>query len=98
MAGGGMILLGVIVVLLTLLMPFIRSYRRRRWNQLLARQLRQSLQSITQGLRTGMSFLQALEAAAREEEEPLAGEWRKVVQAVRLGTPLGQALADLGQR
>jgi tight adherence protein B len=93
-----MILLAVVLALLAA-GPFLfkRLQRQRRQKQF-QRQLRQSIQSISHGLKVGLSFLQTLERASREEEEPLCGEWKKVVQAVSMGTPLRQALSDLSRR
>ena len=66
-----------------------------RRKQQLARQLRQSLQTLTHGLRVGISFPQALERAAEDADLPLQREWRRVLESLRLGKSLEQALADL---
>ena len=75
-----------------------RTLRRQRYDRLMALQLRQSLQSMVHSLQVGTGFLQALERTSKEGEQPLAREWATVLQSVRLGTPLRQALDDLGRR
>jgi tight adherence protein B len=93
-----MILLGVIAALAALSPLGFRHLRHRRRQQRVARQLRLSLQAMAHALQVGHSFLQALERAAQDSDPPLAMEWARVVQSVRLGTPLREALEDLGQR
>src|SRR5690348_10628505 len=79
--------------------PFLfKVWRRQRRQRLLARQLRQSLHSMTHGLRAGHGFVQMLQRVAAEGDEPLAGEWKTVVRSLELGTSLNDAIADLGRR
>jgi len=92
------ILIGMAGALATAGVFFLKHLKARRREALIARQLRRSLQSITQGLRAGLSFLQTLERTAQDEDAPLGREWLKTVQSVRVGTPLHQALVELGQR
>lgn len=63
-----------------------------------AGQLRADLQKIVHALRVGTGLNQALQRAAQEGEEPLASEWRQVLQTVELGSSLGDAVAELRQR
>lgn len=69
-------------------------WRQERAKRHLARQLRESMQCLAHALRVGAGFLQALEYTAMQGAKPLAGEWRRILQAVQLGRPLGQALDD----
>jgi tight adherence protein B len=76
----------------------LACWRQKRRHSLVARQLRITLQTLVHSLRTGTSFLQALERAAREGDEPLAGEWRRMLRAIQIGGSLPQALTELEQR
>ena len=93
-----MIIVFTLGMLLTGLPFFLKTLRRQRTNRLLALQLRQSLHYMVHGLQVGMGFLQALNRAAQEGEDPLAKEWKTLIQSVQMGTSIRQALADLGQR
>lgn len=55
-------------------------------------QLADNLQMWVNGLRSGYSVLQAIEAISKEAAEPTAGEFTRVVQEVQLGIPLDEAL------
>ncbi|NJL92823.1 MAG: hypothetical protein HC915_03415 [Anaerolineae bacterium] len=61
-------------------------------------QLPDNLQMWVNGLRSGYSVLQAIEAIAREAAEPTASEFRRVVKEVQLGIPMDEALAHLLER
>jgi tight adherence protein B len=93
-----MILLAVAVGFLCLVPLLLQHLHAERHRQLLARQLRQSLSSLVHALRIGVGFQQALDYTAREGQEPLASEWRRVLQTVQLGKPLGEALEELANR
>lgn len=55
-------------------------------------QLPDNLQMWVNGLRSGYSVLQAIEAIAKEAAEPTCSEFRRVVQEVQLGIPLDESL------
>ncbi|MFP4322139.1 MAG: type II secretion system F family protein [Anaerolineales bacterium] len=55
-------------------------------------QLADNLQMWVNGLRSGYSVLQAVEAIAKEAAEPTSTEFRRIVQEVQLGIPLDEAL------
>jgi tight adherence protein B len=93
-----MILLTTFVALLAGLPILIKKISRQRHERLLALQLRQSLQSMVHCLQVGTSFLQALDRVAQEGEDPLAREWRTLIQSIRMGTSTRQALSDLQHR
>ena len=92
----------ILVIPLGLIAAFLPRFffrlREQKYKQLLSRQLRLALQSMVHALRIGVSFLQDLEWAAKEGEEPLAQEWRTTLQAVQVGKTLPEALRDLQQR
>lgn len=61
-------------------------------------QLADNLQMWVNGLRSGYSVLQAIEAIAREAAEPTATEFKRVTREVQLGIPLDEALAHSLER
>lgn len=61
-------------------------------------QLPDMLNLMVNGLRTGFSALQAMEAVARELPEPISEEFRRVVQEIQLGVPMEAALENLQRR
>ncbi len=61
-------------------------------------QLADNLQMWVNGLRSGYSVLQAVEAIAKEAAEPTSTEFRRVVQEVQLGIPLDEALDHAFER
>ncbi len=87
--------LGMISLLIPSLLKKMRTEQRR---LLLASQLHQALENMVHALRTGLGLQQALEAAAREGDQPLAGEWQSLLKSVRLGAPWPEALDQLGKR
>ncbi len=87
--------LGAIVVGGFFLFLKIRDEKKK---QKLARQLRQSLQNIVHALRVGTGFMQALEYAAQDGDEPLRGQWLKFLQSVRMGQSIAESLDLLARR
>jgi len=61
-------------------------------------QLPDMLNLMVNGLRTGFSSLQAMEVVATELPEPISDEFRRVVQEIQLGVPMGLALENLQRR
>ena len=61
-------------------------------------QLPDNLQMWVNGLRSGYSVLQAIEAIAKEAAEPTQTEFRRVVQEVQLGIPMDEALDHMLER
>jgi tight adherence protein B len=61
-------------------------------------QLGDTINLLVNGLRSGYSILQAMEAVARELPQPVAGEFDRVVKEVQLGLTLEQALQNMLRR
>ncbi len=61
-------------------------------------QLPDMLNLMVNGLRAGYSNLQAMEAVSREMPNPIADEFRRVVQEISLGVPTEKALENLLRR
>jgi tight adherence protein B len=89
----------IIAAFLGLLLP--RFYVSRR-NALRVRAFDASLNDtitlISSALRSGSSFLQAIELVVRDMKPPVSTEFRRVVREVSLGLPLEEALNDLVRR
>jgi tight adherence protein B len=74
------------------------SYRQGKRLRDFSDQLGDALNLMVNGLRSGYSVLQAMEAVAREMPPPIAGEFARVVQEVQIGLPLDQALSNMLRR
>jgi tight adherence protein B len=74
------------------------SYRQGKRLRDFSDQLGDALNLMVNGLRSGYSVLQAMEAVAREMPPPIAGEFARVVQEVQIGLPLDQALNNMLRR
>lgn len=61
-------------------------------------QLLDALIQMSNGLRAGYSFLQAMEAVAREMPPPVSEEFSRVTREISLGKPVDDALIDLAER
>jgi tight adherence protein B len=72
--------------------------RRKTRRHLLATQLPDTLDMIRSSLQAGHSFNHALEMIAEEGPEPLAGEFRQVLDELRLGHPVKAAMQGLYDR
>jgi len=82
--------------------PFIPRFFVRRQQALRLRkfndQLPDMLNLMVNGLRTGFSALQAMEAVSRELPSPISDEFRRVVQEMQLGVSMEGALENLQRR
>jgi tight adherence protein B len=76
---------------------FINSIKKKR-GKLLNSQLPQALSVISNGLRAGFSFPQAMGVASKELESPIADEFAKVLRDNSLGKPMEEALDNLNKR
>jgi tight adherence protein B len=61
-------------------------------------QLADTLMVIASSMRAGHSFLQSLDSAAKEIDQPAAGEFGRVLREIRLGRDTDDALAALVER
>lgn len=97
--GGQSILLAVIGGIVGPFLP--RMYVKSEQSKRLVRfdnQLSDMLNLMVNGLRAGYSNLQAMEAISREMPNPIADEFRRVVQEITLGVPTEKALDNLLRR
>jgi tight adherence protein B len=69
----------------------------RRQNKFL-RELANAIEIIVRGIKSGLPLNECLGTIGRESAEPLAGEFREVVEQQKVGVPLGEALERLTTR
>ncbi|HLC06372.1 MAG TPA: type II secretion system F family protein [Anaerolineales bacterium] len=80
-------------------LPLLYVRRRRRVRLgLYAEQLPNALDVLTRSLQAGLSFLQGVQAVAREMPEPTAREFRMTFEQLRLGRSLRDALESHSER
>lgn len=96
----GNLVLGVLAGALIgwLAMRLILSLRIVRRRAAFSEQLPNVLQLVAGSLQSGFSLAQALDAAAREETQPSAGEFSRALGEARLGADLGDALEGVATR
>ncbi len=90
---------GLIVFLaLVLAIAFVLRTLAARERSRFVDQMPDTLGLIATSLRSGQSFLQALEAVASEAPQPTAREYQRAVAEVRLGRPIGAAIKAIADR
>jgi tight adherence protein B len=97
--GGGSLIFALGGLIFGIFIPrfvvkFQQGARLRKFNE----QLPDMLNLMVNGLRTGFSALQAMEAVSRELPSPISDEFRRVVQEMQLGVPMEGALDNLQRR
>jgi len=76
---------------------YLRFLKKRRLNKF-NEQLEDALTSMSSSLKAGFSINQAIEAVANENRRPISVEFRLLVQELRLGVPLNEALYKMVDR
>lgn len=66
--------------------------------RMLNSQIPGALTIISNGLRAGYSFSQAMGVAVKEMEDPVSNEFSKVLRDNSMGKPIEEALTDMSQR
>jgi tight adherence protein B len=98
---------GATRTLLSLIVGLIGVFGVPRWfvNKLVVRrqtkftrELPNAVDIVVRGMKSGLPLNECLAIVARESEEPLAGEFREVIEQQRVGVPLGEALERLTLR
>ncbi|AXJ08252.1 type II secretion system F family protein [Arthrobacter sp. PM3] len=88
------LLLVITPVGLVVFLNVLISRRRKKFDD----QVPDTLQMFSGGLRAGHSLLRAIDAAAQENEAPMAEELNRVVNETRIGRDLGEALDEVARR
>jgi len=95
----GTIVLGILAAVLGWFAPrWFVSYRQGVRLRAFNDQLGDALNLMVNGLRSGYSVMQAMEAVSREMPSPIAIEFSRIVQEVQIGISLDQALANMMRR
>ena len=66
--------------------------------QKFTRELANSLDVVVRGVKSGLPLNECLQIISRESPEPIASEFKEVVEQQRVGVPLGEALDRMAQR
>ncbi|MCL4426428.1 MAG: type II secretion system F family protein [Firmicutes bacterium] len=74
---------------------FYLGWRREGRRKLFSGQLPDALDLVANSLRSGYSFLQAVDLVSRELPEPIAEEFGYIIKETRVNIPLEEALANL---
>ncbi len=97
--GGGSYLFALGGLVFGVFIPrFVVNYQQGKRLRKFNDQLPDMLNLMVNGLRTGFSALQAMEAVSRELPSPISDEFRRVVQEMSLGVPMEGALENLQRR
>lgn len=97
--GGGSIFLVLLGLLLGVVIPWAwLGHKRKKRVAAFNSGLADTLQLIAGSLSAGMSLAQAIDAVVNEGNEPIAGEFKRVLIESRLGVPLETALEGIAQR
>ncbi|PIU67870.1 MAG: secretion system protein, partial [Armatimonadetes bacterium CG07_land_8_20_14_0_80_40_9] len=91
----GMIILGGIG---SMIPPFYVKHLQKKRQKSFNGQIEDALTLISNSLKSGYSFLQAVEMVARETPDPMAIEFKKVLRETSLGLSLEESLNKLAQR
>jgi tight adherence protein B len=84
----------ILVLVIAVGLRFVASREKSRFVD----QMPSTLGLIATSLRSGQSFLQALESVASEAPEPTSREYQRAVAEVRLGRPIGGAIRAIADR
>ena len=84
----------VAVIALIALLSLMTSRRTSKFDE----QVPDALQMLSGGMRAGHSLLRAVDAAAQENEAPMAEEMGRIVNETRIGRDLGESLTDVALR
>ena len=76
---------------------YIRTIRQRRMRQI-EEILPDAIDLFTRAMRAGHNIHSGLQVLSEETPEPLGGEFKKVVEDLALGSAVGEALHNLGDR
>ncbi|WGL53809.1 type II secretion system F family protein [Nocardioides sp. BP30] len=99
LVGGGSALVALVLLAVGVLGPWAslllrRRHRRRRFDD----SLPETLQLMSGSLSAGLSLAQTVDTVVREANDPIAGEFRRVLVETRLGVELEDALDGVADR
>lgn len=86
-------------LLLGLLLPGLFVYRKKlQRDEMLSEEIGDSLTGMSNSLRAGYSFQQAMDLISKETQGPLGKEYRRTLREINLGVTTEQALQNLVKR
>jgi Flp pilus assembly protein TadB len=89
----------IFLILLGAVIPyFYIQYSKKKRDELLNNQIADSLTGMSNSLRAGYSFQQAMDMVSKETTGPLATEYRRTLREISMGITTEQALQNLIQR
>ncbi|MDF9715913.1 type II secretion system F family protein [Nocardioides sp. ChNu-153] len=99
LVGGGNLLIGLLFLAAGAVLPWVylgrrRTKRRKRFDSALP----DTLQLMSGALSAGLSLAQACDTIARDGQEPVASEFKRVLVETRLGVGVEDALTDVADR
>lgn len=91
--------MGILLALIGFWLPqrWLKEQAKRRENRF-AEQFADAAALIGNSVRSGLSLMQALEVLVREMDDPIAYEVYQVLQSIRVGLPVDQALQQWAER
>jgi tight adherence protein B len=97
--GGGNLIIGLIFMIIGTIGPwFYLGFRRNRRKKKFERGLPDTLSLMSGALAAGLSLAQSVDTIVQDGQEPVAGEFRKVLVETRLGLSLETALQGVADR
>ena len=96
--GGGFFFIALGLFVGWLLPKLWLGFKRKRRLKAFNAQLADTLQLISGSLSAGMSLGQAIDTVVREGQEPIAGEFKRVLVETRLGVTIDDALEGIAER
>lgn len=98
-AAGGNLLVSIALVFAGAVMPpLLVSSKRKKRLELFGTQLGDALMLISNGLRAGFSFEQAMATVAKDMPEPVSDEFAKTIRDLKMGVSLEKALVSMTER
>jgi tight adherence protein B len=95
----GIVFLAIPVFPVGLMLPRLGlKFKARRRRTAFEAQLAEGIDLIVGGLRAGYGFLQAIESASKDLDDPMGEELSRVIEQVNVGTKLADALQELPER
>lgn len=73
-------------------------FRRNKFEDRLADQLPEACQTLANAIRSGMTITQGLQIAASDLDQPLKGEFDRVIQEINVGVDFDQAFTNFQKR
>lgn len=95
----GNLLIAVVLAIIAFKVPtgYVKSLKTKRIRKL-AEQLPEALNILSNGLRAGLSFIQAVSVVAKEMDAPLADDFNKILRDNMLGKDLEETLSEFAEK